>query len=46
MGWNQYIYLSGVYNLKTRNYKDAIIDLSKAYGYFSSINDSNKNYAL
>ena len=43
---NQYIYLSGVYNLKTRNYKHAIIDLSKAYGYFSSINDSNKNYAL
>ena len=43
---NQYIYLLGVYNLKIRNYKDAIIDLSKAYDYFSSINDSNKNYAL
>jgi hypothetical protein len=38
--------LSGVYNLKTKNYKDAIFALSKAYDYFSSINDSNQNYAL
>jgi YesN/AraC family two-component response regulator len=43
---NQYSYYSGYYNLKQKKYKAAIAELSKAYKYFSSINDDNANYAL
>ncbi|MDP9956596.1 AraC-like DNA-binding protein [Epilithonimonas hungarica] len=43
---NQYIYLSGVYNLKTSNYKDAIINLRKSLSYFSNVNGGIDNYVL
>ncbi|MCJ7935734.1 MAG: helix-turn-helix transcriptional regulator [Chryseobacterium sp.] len=43
---SQYLYLLGQFNLKVKNYKAAITDLSEAYHYFSSINDNNQNYVL
>lgn len=43
---NQYLYLSGQLNLKTKNYQTAIAELTKAYNYFSSINDNNQNFVL
>jgi len=43
---NQYLYLSGQLNLATKNYQTAIAELTKAYAYFSSINDNNQNYVL
>lgn len=43
---NQYLYLSGRANLKQKKYTDAITELSKAYNYFSSINDNTANYTL
>ncbi|MDR6460708.1 AraC-like DNA-binding protein [Chryseobacterium vietnamense] len=43
---NQYLFLSGQLHLKTKNYQAAIAELTKAYAYFSSINDNNQNYAL
>lgn len=43
---NQYSYYAGYSNLKQKKYKTAIVELSKAYDYFSSINDDNANYAL
>lgn len=43
---SQYSYLSGLYSFKLKKYNDAISELSKAYDYFSSINDNNANYAL
>jgi len=43
---NQYIYLSGLSNLKQNKHKSAIEELLKAYRYFSSINDNNANYVL
>ncbi|KAA2217634.1 helix-turn-helix domain-containing protein [Chryseobacterium sediminis] len=43
---NQYLYLSGQLNLTTKNYQLAIAELTKAYTYFSSINDNNQNYVL
>lgn len=42
----QYSYFSGDYNVKQKNYKTAITELSKAYQYFTSVNDTNANYAL
>lgn len=44
--FNQYSYYAGYYNLKQKRYKTAIDELSKAYDYFSSINDDNANYTL
>jgi len=43
---NQYSYYSGYSNLKQKKYKAAIAELSKAYEYFSNINDDNANYTL
>ncbi|MDQ8749969.1 helix-turn-helix domain-containing protein [Elizabethkingia miricola] len=43
---SQYSYLSGLSNLKQKKYELAISDLSKAYSYFSTIDDTNANYAL
>jgi AraC-like DNA-binding protein/lipopolysaccharide biosynthesis regulator YciM len=43
---NQYLYLSGQLNLATKNYQTAIGELTKAYAYFSGINDNNQNYVL
>ncbi len=43
---SQYSYLSGLSNLKEKKYELAISDLSKAYNYFSTIDDTNANYAL
>lgn len=43
---NQYTYYAGYSNLKQKKYKTAIAELSKAYDYFSSINDENANHAL
>jgi len=43
---NQYLYLSGRANLKQKKYTDAITELSKAYHYFSSVNDNTVNYTL
>ncbi|WP_146894358.1 helix-turn-helix domain-containing protein [Chryseobacterium rhizosphaerae] len=43
---SQYQYLSGLFNLKQKEYKNAIVELLKAYQYFSSINDNNANYVL
>lgn len=43
---NQYLYLSGQLHLKTKNYQAAIAELTKAYTYFSSINDNNQNFVL
>lgn len=45
-GINQYLYLSGRAKLKQKKYKDAIAELSKAYHYFSSVNDNTANYTL
>ncbi|AZA53290.1 helix-turn-helix domain-containing protein [Chryseobacterium sp. G0201] len=43
---NQYSYFSGYAYLKQKKYRSAIIELLKAYNFFSSINDDNANYAL
>ncbi|MDR6545834.1 AraC-like DNA-binding protein [Chryseobacterium rhizosphaerae] len=43
---SQYSYYSGYSNLKQKKYKAAIVELSKAYKYFSNINDDNANYTL
>ncbi|SDQ29306.1 AraC-type DNA-binding protein [Chryseobacterium soldanellicola] len=43
---SQYSYYSGYLDLKQKKYKAAIAELSKAYTYYSSINDNNANYAL
>lgn len=43
---HQYLYLSGQFNLKVKNYKTAIAELLKAYNYFAGINDNNQNYTL
>ncbi|MCF2220964.1 helix-turn-helix domain-containing protein [Chryseobacterium sp. PS-8] len=43
---NQYLYLSGVLDLKRGKYEDAKENLLKSYNYFSNINDTNVNYIL
>ena len=43
---HQYSYLNGYAHLKLKKYETAIAELSKAYDYFSSINDNNENYVL
>ncbi|MDQ0065160.1 helix-turn-helix domain-containing protein [Chryseobacterium lathyri] len=45
--YNQYIALSGCYNLKLKRYNSAINDLSRAKKYFFTSDDErNKNYTL
>lgn len=43
---SQYLYLSGNYNIKIKNYKRAVEDLKIAESYFSSIHDINVNSVL
>lgn len=43
---NQYLYLSGFSYLKQKKYEQAIGEFSKAYDYFSDIEDNNANYVL
>lgn len=43
---NQYHYLSGFSNLKQKKYTAAIAKLSKAYNYFSTIDDNNRTNIL
>lgn len=43
---NQYHYLSGFSNLKQKKYTAAIVKLSKAYNYFSTVEDNNRTNIL
>ncbi|WP_326984186.1 helix-turn-helix domain-containing protein [Chryseobacterium sp. MYb264] len=44
--FNQYIYYTGAYNLKLKNYKSAIKNFSIANAYYSKISDQNADYCL